>query len=206
MEDALHALALSQDMKTVWPVIMRNASMEGASRVERGALDQLNARQDLTPAQREQVTLAVKDIAGKVAAELDEMNRQTDIDQLVENMVQAVYPKYYSVADIRQLTAFYNSPSFKKIVQAELAISAASKRSGSDSANIRTRIFAAIPEQDRRVVVAFSTSELGRRQQRIASQVNADMMGYLQHLQRPAYDAIIARNTQLLQAKLRELK
>lgn len=204
-KEALHALVLSQDLKTVWPVIMRNAAIDGAARVERGAMDQINVRRDLTPAQREQVTIAVKSMAGKVAAELDEMNRQTDIEKLVEDLVQTVYPKYYSLDEIRQLTAFYNNPAFKKIVQAELAITAESKRAGSDSANIRTRVYAAIPEQDSRIVVAFSTSELGRKQMRIASQVNADMMASLQSLQRPAFDAIIARNTKLLQAKMREL-
>lgn len=205
MKEALHALVLSQDLKTVWPVIMRNAAIDGAARVERGAMDQINVLRDLTPAQREQVTIAVKSMAGKVAAELDEMNRQTDIEKLVEDLVQAVYPKYYSLDEIRQLTAFYNNPAFKKIVQAELAITAESKRAGSDSANIRTRVYAAIPEQDSRIVVAFSTSELGRKKTRIASQVNADMMASLQSLQRPAFDAIIARNTKLLQAKMREL-
>lgn len=206
MKEALHALALSQDLKTFWPVIMRNAAIDGAARVERGAMDRINTRQDLTPTQREQVTTAVKSVAGKVAVELDEMNRQIDIEKLVEDLVQAVYPKYYSVAEIRQLTAFYNNPAFKKIVQAELAITAESKLSGSDSDKIRTRVYAAIPEQDSRVVVAFSTSELGRKQKRIASQVNADMMATFQGFQRPAFDAIIARNSQFLQAQMRALK
>jgi hypothetical protein len=206
MKKAVHALVLSQDLKTNWPLIMRNMGLDAATQVARGAMDKLKAREDLTPAERERVGLAVKGIAGKIAAELDQMNKQTDVDQLVEDMALAVYPKYFTLAEIQKMTAFYNTSAFKKLVQAELAITAESKRGGSDVAKIRERIYATIPERESRVFLAFASSELGRKQQRLSNQVTADGVAYLQNRHRPALEAIVARNTPLLREQLRDLQ
>ena len=206
MRKAVHALVLSQDLKTNWPLIMRNMGLDASTQVARGAMDKLKEREDLTPAERERVGLAVKGIAGKIAAELDQINKQTDVNKLLEDMALAVYPKYFTLAEIQELTAFYNTPSFKKMVQAELAIAAETKRGGGDVAKIRERIYATFPEREGRAALAFASSELARKQQRLSRQITADGVAFLRNRQRPALDALIARNTLLLREQLRDLQ
>ena len=196
MKQALHALMLSQNLDKNWPAMTYNAAGT-VEAVERGALDALGKVSELTPAQRETMKGILKEMSVQLAADLDDLNRQTDITRLAEDMMLAVYPKYYTLAEVQQQTAFYNTPTFAKLVHAEIASKQESNRTGADQAAIRQRYMAALSAQDARVMLAFSGSDLGRKQQRIGPRFQADCKAFLESHQRAAYDAMIARNASI---------
>lgn len=206
MKEPLHALAVSQNLEKYLPAIARNAAIDGAAKVERGALQALDTTPGLSPAQQEKFRQVIHDLSGQMAAEIDEQHRKLDVTHLVDDMVITVYPKYYNLAEIRQLTAFYGSKTFHKMVDAELKITAQSKRFGANVPEIRRQAYAAFTEEDMRVVTAFRASDAGRKEQRIGKQLAAECLDYLSARTRPALDEVTTRYGLIAAKLLRDME
>lgn len=203
MKDALHSLVIAQNLEKYWPIIVRNTAIDGAAEVERGALAALASKSGLTDAEREKYKLLVKGMSSEVAAEINQLDAKLNVSQIIEEMVTSIYPKYYDVSEIRKLTAFYSSKTFYKLVEAELKITAESKRPGADVPEIRKQTYASFTAEDSRRVAEFSLSEIGRKQQRIGSQVTAECMEFLKARSRPAFDEVTTRYGLILVNRLR---
>lgn len=203
MKDALHSLVVAQNLEKYWPIIVRNAAINGAAEVERGALAALDSRPELTATERKEFKVLIKDMSSEVAAEINELHKKLDASQVVEEMVASIYPKYYDLPEIQKLTAFYNSKTFHKLVDAELKIAAESKRPRADVPEIRKHAYESFTEEEGLQVSEFSLSELGRKQQRISGQVTAECMKFLEGRTRPARDEVTTRYGLILLDRLR---
>ena len=82
-------------------------------------------------------------------------------------------------------------------IGAEIASKQESNRTGADQATIRQRYPVSLSEHDAPVMPAFGGSDLGRKQQRIGPQFQADCEAFLDSRRRAACDAMIARNAHI---------
>lgn len=184
MKEALRLLVESQDMAKHWPTIVENSARTGAAEFEQGALEALERQTGLTPAQQDKARFLIASWSGPIAAEITARQKRRDVSQVVNAMVAAVYPKYFSAAEIRQMAAFYQSSAFHKAVAIELANKGAQRRPPAQQAIETARNNARFSPEEKAAIATFQASAVARKQGQVGQQVSADGAAFLKEAMR----------------------
>lgn len=191
MRAAAERLVSSQRLDQYWPMIVQNASINGAEKVKLGAFKQIDADPSLNSAQRERAKSAIDKLAPKIAAEVDEMHRKTDAHALALDLVETVYAQYFTAAELQQLAAFYDSAAYQKSAMIGMQVVEESKRTGEDPSVVWSRYEARLTQQDKQAMVRFQNSPLGLKQQRLATKIKQESLAFLNTRTQDTLDAVL---------------
>jgi hypothetical protein len=199
---ALESLVASQNLAQTWPAIMRNARISGEDNVKKGAMDSLENNSHISPEQLGKAKIIISELAPQISNDIDEFHKSIDVTQLTQNMVEVVYPKYYSAQEIQELANFYKSAAFQKTVAISLAVAEESKRTGVDTRTLWAKYESKLSQQDRQTLVGFQNSAVGQKQKSVGRSVNSDSLNYLQSQLTRGIDEIVKKYAFILNKKL----
>jgi hypothetical protein len=111
-------MVVATDVQKVSDVMIK-ATMD---QLENGAPERIsqsvNAISDLTPEERKKMIRKMTDDSARVTKRFRElMKEKLDWVQLVEELVYPVIDKYYTEDDLKNMIAFYKSPTGKKVLE-----------------------------------------------------------------------------------------
>lgn len=204
MKTALQSLVASQNLVQNWPLIVRNARISGESNVKNGALRALENNARLSPEQLEKAKILVEELAPQIADDVDKSNQRLDSVQLMQSMVESVYPKYYSVSEIQELADFYKSIAFQKTVSISLAVTEESRRTGKDANVLWAMYSSKLSLQEKKYLENFQNSIIGRKQKSLTANVNSDSFNYLKNQFDSGIDDIVGKYAKILSKRILE--
>ncbi len=202
MKQALQEFVAAQDLKNAWNTIASNAAKDASNGVIRGGNAALLKNKSLTEAQRDKAKKIMQDLAPKMAEEITAYHQSLDANALVMEMAETVYSKYYTVQEIRDLTAFYGSSAFKKITRLGMEAMAESRRTGEAVANILSRNESQFNVEDKRVMADFNQSATGKKQKLVGGKVRAESMQFLEEKSMQGMDSIVQKYGRILGQQL----
>lgn len=193
MRAALEHLTASQNLGENLPLLLRNIASNGPGKVLQGAYDTIDANPALNPAQRARAKETMAALAPQIAADLDAMQAKIDLKALMLAMVEAVYPKYYSLREIQEMATFYDSPASRKALTMGVQAKAEISRTGMNPALVWARYEARFTPEEKRFLAAFQNSPTARKMRSVGPQVQEDSLRYLHARTDGLLDEVMAR-------------
>lgn len=118
----------------VSPTAVMEASLAQMTSVMPRMLEQLtNSRTDLTPRQKAYVNSKSKEMMARFGARFrEEMLRQIDFKQFQEDVSMELYDEFYTEDELRDIVAFYRTPTGQKTLSVAPQLAAESMRLGAE--------------------------------------------------------------------------
>jgi hypothetical protein len=201
MQAALRHLVRSQNLEQTWPAMLQATKGTGVEQIRKGVRDALDAG-TTDPGTRARVEAAMARVAPAMTADIDAAHDRMDVAALMQDMVGAVYPKYYSAAEIEALSTFYESTVFRKIIAFAPLAQREAQATGQNPALVWARYEARLTPADKQYLAAFRASPVGRKQAAVQARVTQDGLRYLQERVAPVLDEIVGRYVRKVQQEL----
>ena len=201
MQAALRHLVRSQNLEQTWPAMLQATKGTGAEQIRKGVKDALDAS-TTDPVKRARVEAALARVAPAMAADIDAAHDKLDVAALMQGMVGAVYPKYYSAAEIEALSTFYESAVFRKLIAFAPLAKREAQATGQNPELVWARYEARLTPADKQYLAAFQASPLGRKQAGLQARVAQDGLRYLQERTAPVLDEIVRRYARKVEQEL----
>ena len=109
-----------------------------------------------------------------------------DADELAHYTAHAIYGRYFDSAEIREINAFYGSPTGLKLTAIAPELISERRRTGTDAAALARHFDAA----ERAQLDAFFNSAVAMKLNRTAEQVREDMHAHFIEASEPALQAV----------------
>lgn len=170
-------LAASQQLGSYLPMIIRNASIDSIEKVKRGAMLRLESNAALSDAQRTRAMEIIDQFAPQIAADMDALHRTLDANALVLEMIETVYPKYFSQAEMQSLAEFYESTAFHKVARNELSV-------------FKKNLETLLTPQEKQLLMNFYNSSLGQKQRN--PQIAQESLAFMRSRVDPMIAALVA--------------
>lgn len=172
-DDKRQALAdfiVAYRLADVWPQMAPKIARDSLPRLEDATHADLDHDTFATPALAEAAHARVPALLAQGRRDLQAALQRFDADELAAYTAYEIYAKYFETAEIRQITAFFGSPTGRKLSALGPTIVAESRRpTGVDPLE---RHF---DEQERADILAFWQSPLGAKMNATAEQIREDM-------------------------------
>jgi hypothetical protein len=179
MHAALERLVASQNLAQNWPLLLQNIGAGSTRTVLQGAFDALDGNQALTQAQRARARDAIEGLAPQIAADVSAMLAKIDARTLMLGMTEKVYPKYYSLREIQEMSSFYESPAYRKVATMGIQAQGEISRTGQNPALVWARYDARLTPEEKRALAAFQNSPTGQKTHSASPQVQKESLRYL---------------------------
>jgi hypothetical protein len=179
MHAALERLVASQNLAQNWPLLLQNIGAGSTRTVLQGAFDALDGNQALTQAQRARARVAIERLAPQIAADVSAMLTKIDARTLMLGMTEEVYPKYYSLREIQEMSSFYESPAYRKFATMGIQAQGEISRTGQNPALVWARYDARLTPEEKRALAAFQNSPTGQKMHSVSPQVQKESLRYL---------------------------
>lgn len=179
MHTALERLVASQNLAQNWPLLLQNIGAGNTRTVLQGAFDALDGNTALTQAQRAKARQAVEGLAPQIAADVSAMLAKIDGKALMLGMTEEVYPKYYSLREIQEMSSFYESPAYRKLATMGIQAQGEISRTGQNPALVWARYDARLTSEEKRTLSTFQNSPTGQKMRSIGPQVQQESLRYL---------------------------
>jgi hypothetical protein len=202
MSAALHQLVDSQKLEETLPAVLDKARLQGIEQAKKGAEQAIADNRALSDTERAQARKIMDELAPQLVAGVDADLRKLDFQALAQGMVEAVYPKYYTVQEVRQLAAYYASPGYQKMMALLRKVQEEHARTGQDSQQLWRLHGKEISAEDKRTVADFLDSPLGKKQKAIGERAQDECAAYLRRQIAPAFAATAATHRRLFLEKL----
>jgi hypothetical protein len=173
-------LVTSQHLDTYWQPTLENAKAKSIDEVKRGARAALEARMNLSDAERARADGIIDELAPQIAAAVDAAHRRADVHALVTDMVATVFTQHFSVAELEQMATFYDSPAFQKSLSLGMKVDAESKRTGVPVAELWHRHDSEFTDEERAQLAQFSRSAVGQKQRSLNSTLRKECTAFLE--------------------------
>jgi hypothetical protein len=206
MRKALRDLVAAQKLEQSLPPVFDNARRYGIEQVRQGAARSIEANTALSEAERARARKIMDELAPQLAAGVDADLRKLDAHALALGMVESVYPKYYTVEEVRQLAAYYATPAYQKMTAVLRMVNEEHARSGKDKQQLWRLYVQQVSVQEDHQVAAFMASPLGKKVGAIGAKVSDEGSDYLRRQIAPVFAAAAAAHRQAFQAKLAEVQ
>ena len=204
MKSALHTLVVSLNIEKSWSLIVENSGKTGAAAIQRSFLASMDAKPGLTDAQRQKMTLLIKEWSVPMAEEIDAIHRAIDVTALMDDMAQAVYPKYFTPDEIRKLAAFYGSRAFQKTTEIGIRVNEESARTGNSQALLWKKYESLMTQDEKNVIAAFFNSNIGKKAAAVGPALAKDMRDFYQSRFDVSVNEVADRYGKIMAAKLKE--
>ena len=169
-KQALSDFIVAYRLADVWPQMAPKIARDSLPRLEDATHAELDHDRFATPALAEAAHARVPALLARGRRDLQGALQRFDADELAAYTAYEIYAKYFETAEIRQITAFFGSPTGRKLSALGPTLVAESRRpAGGDPLD---RHF---DEQERVEIMAFWKSPLGLKMNATAEQIREDM-------------------------------
>ena len=172
-DDKRQALAdfiVAYRLADAWPQMAPKIARDSLPRLEDATHADLDHDKFATPALAEAAHARVPALLAQGRRELQAALQRFDADELAAYTAYEIYAKYFETAEIRQITAFFGSPTGRKLSALGPTLLAESRRPA--AGDPLDRHFDA---QERAEILAFWQSPLGAKMNATAEQIREEM-------------------------------
>ena len=178
---ALHDFMDVYGVQEVWPQLTAKVARDSLPRLQEAALRDVDADALPDPDARERARARLETLVPGARTRLEAALNQLDTDELAAVTAYEVYAKFFETEEIRQLTAFFGSPTGRKLTALGPTINRESKRPGAQEA-----IAGHFSEQEMGEIAEFSRSPAGQKLHDTALDVRDAMHEQFMRLSEPA--------------------
>lgn len=154
----------------VWPQMAPKIARDSLPRLEDATHADLDHDKFATPALAEAAHARVPALLAQGRRDLQSALQRFDADELAAYTAYEIYSKYFETAEIRQITAFFGSPTGRKLSALGPTLVAESRQPVKGDPLDRH-----FDEQERAEILAFWQSPLGAKMNATAEQIREDM-------------------------------
>lgn len=196
-----HADALADDKKEalaefigayrlaeVWPRMAPKIARDSLPRLEDAIRADIDADASGSRDAADAAQARVARLLPQGRRELEAALQAFDADELAAYTAFEIYAKYFETAEIRDISAFFDSDTGKKLTALAPTLIAEGRRSGTDAA-----LQSHFSEPEMAQITAFWDSPVGRKMNATAEQVREDMHGHFIERSEPALKAVARR-------------
>jgi hypothetical protein len=205
MKVTLHDFVAIQNLEKLWVSIIDSEAKNGIEGIKRGTIEKLEQTSSLTDAQRANLKKIMIELAPQLADEVTAMHKKIDVVSLVKDMTEAIYPKYYTVQEIRDLSHFYGSMAFRKTAIFGQEVTAESKRTGESKEILWRNYEYRFSEQERQFMLDFNHSATGKKQKAIGAKVRDESLEFFYARTATAMDKIADQYGETLAKRLKDM-
>jgi hypothetical protein len=187
-EDKRQALAdfvVAYRLAEAWPRMAPKIAHDSLPRLE----DATHADLDTDPfpdrAASEAAHARVPALLAEGRRELEDALQRFDADELAAYTAYQIYAKYFETEEVRQITAFFDSPTGRKLSVLGPTLIAESRRPG--AGNVMPSHFDAAELAE---IAAFWNSPVGHKMNETAEQIREDMHAHFIERSEPALQAV----------------
>lgn len=110
----LQTIVAKQAIEESWRAFLDKEPAPRVSVIRQALLEKLDAVATLTPDQREQALTQLSEWTDDLTEELKTRTRSIDVAALASEMAQAVYPRYFTEGELKQIAALYTTSAYQK--------------------------------------------------------------------------------------------
>jgi len=187
-EDKRQALAdfiVAYRLAEAWPRMAPKIAHDSLPRLEDATHADLDADPFSDRAAAEAAHARVPALLAEGGRELEETLRRFDADELAAYTAYEIYAKYFETGEIRQITAFFDSPTGRKLSALGPTLVAESRRQ--PGGNVMPRHFDTAELAE---IATFWNSPVGRRMNETAQRIRDDMHAHFIERSEPALQAV----------------
>ena len=166
---ALGEFSEAYGIAQLWPQLTPKIARDSMPRLREAALADI-AADGLDPEWQALARSRLDTLVPAARTDLETALRALDADELAAYTASAVYAKYFDIAEIRAMTAFFGSATGRKMAELSPTILAETRDPG--GTNVMARYFS---EPELREIAAFWESPVGQKMNRTSPDVREDM-------------------------------
>ena len=187
-EDKRQALAdfvAAYRLAEAWPRMAPKIAHDSLPRLEDATHADLDADPFPDRAASEAAHARVPALLAEGRRELEDALQRFDADELAAYTAYQIYAKYFETEEVRQITAFFDSPTGRKLSALGPILIAESRRPG--AGNVLPNHFDAAELAE---IAAFWNSPVGRKMNETAERIREDMHAHFIERSEPALQAV----------------
>jgi len=184
-KQALAEFIVAYRLADAWPRMAPKIARDSLPRLEDAAHADLDHDSFATPALAEAAHARVPALLVQGRRDLQDALQRLDADEFAAYTAYEIYAKYFETAEIRQITAFFDSPAGRKLSALGPTIAAESRRPA--DGDPLDRHFDA---DERARIEAFWKSPLGAKMNATAEQIREDMHAHFIERSEAAVQAV----------------
>jgi hypothetical protein len=185
---ALAEFIVAYRLAEAWPQMAPKIARDSLPRLEAATHADLDADPFADRAQADAAHARVPALLAQGRRDLEEALRHFDADELAAYTAYEIYAKYFETAEIRQLSAFFGSPTGRKVSTLAPAILVESRQPG--AGDVMARHFDA---DELTEITAFRDSPVGRKMNATAEQIREDMHAHFIERSEASVQAVARR-------------
>jgi hypothetical protein len=167
---ALAEFMVAYRLAEAWPKMAPKIARDSLPRLEDATHADLDADRFADRARADAAHARVAALLGQGRRDLEEALLHFDADELAAYTAYEIYAKYFETAEIRQLAAFFGSPTGRKVSTLAPTILVESRQPGAGDVMARHFDAAELAE-----ITAFWNSPVGLKMNATAEQIREDM-------------------------------
>ena len=184
-KQALAEFVVAYRLAEAWPQMAPKIARDSLARLEDATHADLDADKFPDQAHADAAHARVPALLAEGRRELESALQRFDADELATWTAYEIYAKYFETEEIRQLSAFFDSPTGRKLGTLGPTILAESRKPHAD--DVMARHF---DEKELAEIAAFWNSPVGRKMNATAEQIREDMHDHFMERSEPALRAV----------------
>jgi uncharacterized protein len=184
-QQALEEFIVAYRLAEVWPQMAPKIARDSLPRLEDATHADLDADKFADAAQAQAAHARVPALLAEGQRELAQALQRFDADELAVYTAYEIYAKLFETGEIRQISAFFGSPTGRKLTEQAPAILIESRKPG--AGDVMARHFDA---DELAAIEAFWNSPVGRKMNQTAEQIREEMHAHFIERSEPALQAV----------------
>jgi hypothetical protein len=185
---ALAEFIVAYRLADAWPQMVPKIARDSLPRLEDATHADLDADGFSTPARAAAAHARVPALLAQGRGELQAALVRFDADEFATYTAYSIYARYFETAEIRQISAFFNSPTGRKLADLGPTIVAEGRKPSNGDPLARHFDTRELAEID-----AFWKSPVGLKMNATAEQIREDMHAHFIERSEPALQAVARR-------------
>jgi hypothetical protein len=187
-KQALEEFIVAYRLADAWPQMAPKIAHDSLPRLEDATHADLDADKFADRAQADAAHARVPALLAQGRRDLEEALQHFDADEFAAYTAYEIYAKYFETAEIRQISAFFDSPTGRKVSTLAPTILVESRRPGAGDVMAQHFDAAELAE-----ITAFWTSPVGLKMSATAEQIREDMHAHFIERSEPSVQAVARR-------------
>jgi len=184
-KQALTEFIAAYRLADVWPQMAAKIAHDSLPRLEDATHADLDADTFPDAAQADAAHVRVPALLADGRHELEDALQRFDADELATYTAYEIYAKYFETAEIREISAFFGSPTGQKVTTLAPTILAESRKPG--ARDVMAQHFSA---DELAQIQAFWTSPVGLKLSATSEQIREDMHAHFVERSEAAVQAV----------------
>jgi uncharacterized protein len=184
-KQALAEFVVAYRLADAWPQMAPKIARDSLPRLEDATHADLDADKFPDAARAEAAHARVPALLAEGRHELEDALQRFDADELAAYTAYEIYAKYFETEEIRQISAFFGSPTGRKLTDLAPTILAESRKP--QAGDVMARHF---DEKELAEIDAFWNSPTGQKMHETAEQIREDMHAHFIERSESAVQAV----------------